>query len=258
LPSSTPGVCYFHSTGIISGNGSTPSRCTYDPLIVHEPVNRALLATNTEAYDVAMEASRRAATRPYDPAIDILFITDWASFEHFTGTVCGFNGEEWIERIQHLALPLNRADAGLWLPIAMSRLRSLKTLSVVYPAATGRFNFSASVPLPKDRSTPLRLMTEAERKGVVIAADYMYGTPFGEFPVQWESDVDQHLEMIEENLVRDTRPSGHDEDDEMFGRKPPIWDHKAERLALMYQARVFEPVKLRVKNFRDKTRDVVG
>ncbi|KAK3335104.1 hypothetical protein B0T19DRAFT_405612 [Cercophora scortea] len=246
-PASTPGVCIFTIAKPECCGPNSHRPAVHAPLVVHEPANPALLATSTEAYDIALRS--KTPTRPYNPATDILYIPK-DGFYNFMGDVCGRLGEPWVADIRHLALALPVADQGLWLPIALLRLASLQTLSIVYPAASGTFECHDDVPLPGDSSTPLRLLTEEERARLTIVADYEYETHGGTFPIRWRKNVDEHLTLVEGELVSNTLPNRR-----ILNEEPvPIWDGDAQRLVLRYQARVFEPLK--VKTFASGGRDV--
>ncbi|KAK3693297.1 hypothetical protein B0T22DRAFT_37937 [Podospora appendiculata] len=246
-PAATPGVCIFTMAKPEHCGPTSHRPAVHAPLVVHEPVNPALLATSTEAYDIAQRS--KTPTRAYNPATDILYIPK-DGFYNFTGGVCGHLGEPWVADIRHLALALPVADQGLWLPIALLRLASLKTLSIVYPAASGTCGCHDDVLLPADSSTPLRQLTEEERADLTIVADYEYETHFGTFPIRWRKNADEHLTLVERELVMNTLPNRR-----ILNEEPvPIWDADARRLALRYQARVFEPLK--VKTFASGGRDV--
>jgi hypothetical protein len=182
------------------------------------------------------EASQpEIGVRDYRPATDILYIpTD--AFEHFTSDVCGNCAEPWAAHVRHLALSLPKADYGLWLPIALQRLASLETLSLVYPASSGTFDCHDDVPLPTEKGTTLRMLTDEERAALIIKADYLYETHGGDIPIVWTKNANEHLKMVEANLVKNSGPQGWNPGAPL----PPRWDKDAGRLDLRYEARVFE------------------
>ncbi|KAK5654921.1 hypothetical protein OQA88_6677 [Cercophora sp. LCS_1] len=232
-PISTPSVCIL--TFARPSPNATSRVTTHAPLIVHEPPNPTLLSTNTEAHDIALTTS---ATRPYNPSIDILYISK-PVFIYFTNVLCGRNTtNSWTSSIRHLALDLAVSDMGLWLPIAMERLPSLEILSVVYPATSGTFSCFQTVEVPTvvDSKTVLRSMSDEERERVMITAEYNYETHGGDIEIEWVKDVNEHLEMVEEELCGGTNPSWR-------SRNVPIWDSEEERLRLRYQGRVFDQLE---------------
>ncbi|KAK4038978.1 hypothetical protein C8A01DRAFT_16983 [Parachaetomium inaequale] len=180
-------------------------------------------------------------TRAYDPERDILFVTNEA-FDNFTGSECGYGGPDWVSKIHHLAIGLSMAGSGLSLPIAMARLSSLETLSIVYPGPSGDFNFSDAVKPPAEKGTPLRCLTEEELGRLTVEANYMYGTWAGDFPVRWAKSGPEHLEMVEAALDDSCRPENAGD----FWQTP-LWDHEAKRLGIRYEARCFQPLPTREK-----------
>ena len=234
--SSTPGICIFSETYESMENKPTPH------LVVHEPHNRALHETNTEAHDIALMTP--GPTREYNPETDILYITR-DSFHHFTGNACGYGGPEWVSRICHLAIPFSLSESGSWLPIAMTRLASLRTLSLVFPAAGGTADCFQEVVVPGEGEgedlararVRLRVLTRAELEGIMVKADYMYDTWAGAFPVVWEHNGREHLEGFEGRLDKECAPEARDEDD-----VSPVWDVKGKRLGIRYEGRCFEVV----------------
>ncbi|KAL2126992.1 hypothetical protein VTI74DRAFT_11496 [Chaetomium olivicolor] len=176
--------------------------------------------------------------RAYDPQRDILYITE-DSFDYFMGEECGYNGPEWITEIHHLALPFSLLASGSYLRNAMARLSSLETLSIVYPSSPGTFNFNTAVELPADKSTSLKRMTDEELKGLTIEADYMYGTWMGDFHVRWTDSGLEHMESLEAGTNRECRPENAGD------QISPLWDHGAQRLRIRWEARCFQPLRVR-------------
>ncbi|KAK4139252.1 uncharacterized protein C8A04DRAFT_33277 [Dichotomopilus funicola] len=239
-PAYTPGICFFPAPTAGNTTNHKPGNLT-----VQEPANINILATNTEAHDIALVSP--PITRLYDPAIDILFLRP-RSFRHFTGHHCSFGGPAWVTEVRHLALGLSIT---LFLEPAIPRLTSLQTLSVVYPAASGTFAFDTDVdpdslsngdPDPNNSNfnprsnQPLRLrrLTPAELDALTIEADYMYQSGQKSFPIRWTRSGKKHMEMVERGLNRYCRPEHVGED-----RLSPLWDHAANRLGIRYVARVF-------------------
>lgn len=246
--SSTPGICIFSETydESMENNPNPPH------LPVHEPHNRVLLETNTEAHDIALMSP--GPTREYDPDIDTLYITR-DSFHHFTGNVCGYGGPEWVSRIRHLAIPFSLSESGSWLPIAMTRLASLKTLSLAFPApaavAGGTVDCFQEVVVPGEGEGEgemasarlrLRVLTKGELEGITVKANYMYDTWAGAFPVVWEHNGREHLEGLEERLDQECAPEAREE-----GDVSPVWDAKGKRLGIRYEGCCFEVVPERKK-----------
>jgi hypothetical protein len=124
----------------------------------------------------------------------------------------------------------------------MARLSSLGTLSVVYPSSSGRFDFQTVVEPSAERCTPLRRLTDEEMAGLTIKADYEYDTWAGAFPVRWTANAAEHLAMVEGEMNRSCHPSS-------AGDLWPssLWDDKANRLGIRYEARCFEPLPAREK-----------
>ncbi|KAK3304745.1 uncharacterized protein B0T15DRAFT_537462 [Chaetomium strumarium] len=227
-PTFTPGVCFFTATY---------KKPREEPLlIVHEPCNAALLQTNTEAHDIALMSG--GPTRAYDPKRDILYISE-GSYDNFTMNECGYNGPKWVTRIHHLALPYSKMALSTHLRYALVRLTSLETISIVFPSSPGTFSYSAAVELPADKSTPLKLMTEEQQKGVIIKADYTYYTWAGDFPVQWTSDGVEYMQAQEAGMNRECSPESCGDD------VSPLWDHEAKRLGVRWEARCFRPLPAR-------------
>ena len=203
-------------------------------MVVHEPVNLNLLATNTEAHDISIQSG--GGTREYDPARDVIYLGSWDTLQYFTSVCCGRAPEPWVADVRHLALSLDMSDSGLWLPIALCNLPLLETLSVVYPAASGTFDCHDTVPLPANPATALDLLTDEERAELTVNADYLYETHGSDIRIVWTKNADEHLKIVEDNLVRDA---------DWRGTRPPIWDHARGRLKLKYQAKVFRPLRLK-------------
>lgn len=57
------------------------------------------------------------------------------------------------------------------------------TLSIVYPTAPGTFDCHDTVPLPEKPATPFHLLTDEERAGLTVAANYLYETHGGDIPI---------------------------------------------------------------------------
>ncbi|KAL2255665.1 hypothetical protein VTK26DRAFT_2925 [Humicola hyalothermophila] len=233
---SAPGVCIFSETW-----ESARSRKEKAQLIVHEPYNRTLLQTNSEAHDIAMTTP--GPTRDYDPATDILYIAQ-DSFDYFSGGACGFGGPEWVTEIRHLALPLAVSGSGMSLPIALKRLSSLKTLSIVFPAASGTLDCFQEVMIPEDPSMScLRRLTKAELDAVAIEADYTYGMWAGDFPAQWTRTGSDYLRYnVEGRLNDDCDPNRKG-----YADVSPLWDARAKRLRIKYVGRCVAPLPVRDK-----------
>lgn len=235
LPTSTPGIAYFEDSY------SKPRR---EPsLIVHEPHNRNVLGTNTEAHDIALMTD--APTRPYNPEIDILCITNIDAFENFTSNECSKSKTyKWVTKIRHLAISLSLVDRAhhRLTQGALVRLVSLQTLSIVYPAPSGKFDFLTVAEPPEDRSTRLRRLTEDELGSLTIEANYMYNTWAGDTPVQWSWSGTRHLKVLEDVLDKDCAPRNAE-----FWGLSPLWDHENNRIALRYTAMCFQPLPARAK-----------
>lgn len=231
--SPTPGVCIFSNTR--DSRLDDPSS-----LVVHELYNRALLARNTEAHDVALMYS--GPTRAFDPEIDILCIPK-NSFDYFTSTLCvSERRAPWVSNIRHLAIPLSVSDSGLALPLALLRLTSLTTISIVYPAPSGTFDCFQDMAVPAERGVAPRLLTEQELASITIEADYMYDTWAGAFPVRWTSNGVDYLKMVETTLNRACRP-----ENSMNGEITSLWDHESRRLKIKYEGRCFKALPVRQK-----------
>ncbi|KAK3295225.1 uncharacterized protein B0H64DRAFT_142456 [Chaetomium fimeti] len=226
LPICTPGVCFFAERDKASEEEPR--------LLVQEPRNKALLETNTEARDVALMSG--GPTRTYDPDRDILYISeDQIAFKHF------INGPEWVTKIRHLAIAFSWTTWGLHISIAMRRLHSLETLSIVWPDSSGTFDFRASVELPADKSAPLRRLTEEELRGLTIEADFMSSTSTGDFQVQWSESGLENMKRVEEQMDVYCSP------EETGDHLSPLWDSGANRLRLRYEGRHFQPVPAQAK-----------
>lgn len=222
-PTFMPGVCHFTETDHAAAREPT--------LVVHEPRNADVLGTNTEAHDMALLSDTPA--RAYDPARDILYVTHEAYY-CFTGQ-CHRKGPKWVTKIRHLAIGLRSADQSLYLPIAMQRLASLETLSVVYPGPSGTFDWKTAVEPPADKSTPLRRLTEEEMGAVTITADYMYNTWAGDYPIQWTNKIPEHMQMVKQNLDDNCSPRSAGD---LW--PTPLWDDEAKQVRIRYEARCFE------------------
>lgn len=233
LPTSTPGVCFF---------ADCDNAAQEEPrLLVQEPRSKALLATNTEARDVALMSG--GPTRTYDPHRDILYIgEDETAFEHFMLLYCDVaNGLEWVTKIRHLAIAFSWTTWGSHLSIGMRRLHSLETLSVVWPDSSGTFDFKASVELPADKSAPLRRLTEEELRGLTIEADFMRSTSTGDVRVKWSESGLENMKRVEEQMDVYCGP------EEAGDNVSALWDFGANRLRLRYEGRYFQPVPAQAK-----------
>ncbi len=228
LPTSTPGVCFFTVA---------QWRPRREPdLIVHQPYNGNVLGTNTEAHDIALMSDR--PTRPYNPDIDILYVTENA-FYNFTSHECALEGPEWVTKIRHLAIGLSVSNSEPDIRYAMARLSSLETLSIVFQGPSGTFDFMTPIKLPGDKGTPLRRLTKEELGNVTVSAKYDYDAWAGSFPVRWTHSGPEHMDMVE-RVVNDTcHPKN------AYHWLSPLWDEKAERVRIRYEARCFEPLPAR-------------
>jgi hypothetical protein len=190
------------------------------------------MGTNTEARKVALMSD--GPIRAYNPDRDILCITDHKAFQNFTIHECGNNGPEWTTKIRHLALGFSLSDTSLYPLLALARLSSLETLSIVFPGPFGTFRFDAIVKSPEDKGTPLRRLTEEELSALTIKADYIYNTWAGDFPVRWTKNGLDYMMGQEAYLDKECCP----------GRRSlptPLWDYSAKRLGIRYGARCFQP-----------------
>jgi len=217
------GVCIFTITAPEICTSTSYTRPEYAHPIVHEIVNT--------------DSRPKIRVRDYRTATDILYIPKDA-FQHFTSDVCGNYLEPWVADVRNLALALPVAGYGLWLPIALQRLDSLGTLCVVYPASSSTFDCHDDVPLPTKKNASLRILTDEERTALVVKADYLYETHSGDIPVIWSKNADAHLEMVEAGLIRNLDLRGWPGSSDK--RLPLWWDKEAGRLALRYEAGVFE------------------
>ncbi|KAK3901279.1 hypothetical protein C8A05DRAFT_16513 [Staphylotrichum tortipilum] len=184
-------------------------------------------------------------TRPYNPETDILCITASDAFENFTSNeCCRYKPHEWVTKVRHLAISLslvNRAQYCLTQG-ALVRLTSLQTLSVIYPATPGTFDYATVVGPPADRATPLRRLTEEELGSLTIQADYMYNTWAGDYPVRWSCTGTEHARWLEETLDKDCCPKNAS-----FWGLSPLWDYENDRIALQYTAMCFQALPTREK-----------
>lgn len=224
-PTSTPGVCIFSET--------------YEPrqnprLIVHEPCNRALLQTNTEAHDMALMSTK--PTRDYNPQTDILYVA-CKGFYRFMDSECGIKGPDWVSEIRHLAISFSQTDRGLSLPYALLRLASLETLSIVYPGPSGTFVYGAAIE-PPEEGAELRCFTEEELARISVTADSGYDTWAGAFPARWAANGVDHLKAVSKQLDRECRPRG-------LGDASPLWNDELQRLGIRFEARCFAPLTTR-------------
>lgn len=209
------------------------------PLVVHERHNADLLATNTEAHDIALQT--RGGSRAFDPDADILYISK-ANFPYFAGTFCARQGAAPIAaRIRHIAVGLAETwFEGTWhRPLmsvagALEQLPALETLSVVFPRpAPGAPVGSVDDPELPAAGTPLRRLTGEELYRVKIAVS---GSSSSAAAAEWQRSAAQHLAKVKAELDVEYNP-GH-----LGGDTPPLWDWDSKSLRLRYQARVFEPV----------------
>ncbi|KAK3367524.1 hypothetical protein B0H63DRAFT_489356 [Podospora didyma] len=229
-PASTPGVC------ILELEDKEPYGCA--PLVVHEPYNPALLATNTEAHDIASKS--RPAPRDFDPAKgDILYIPDGnmcdrlqISAQYDKGSVA----ERCIGTIRHLAIPIALATSPYAVGRALRFLGSLETISVVYPQPPGpsgeKVNCFADV--EAEAGIPLRLLTADELADITVVADYTYQTWHSDLQIKWKMNGKEHLDSLAGNLNHEARPGNGQPD-------PAMWDPKTKKLKLKYEGRVFAP-----------------
>ena len=228
MPTSTPGVCFF---------SVAEHRPRQEPhLIVHEPRNRDVLGTNTEAHDVSLMSD--GPTRAYNPDVDILYVTDDA-FYNFTNHECNLEGPEWVTKIRHLAIGLSTSNREPDLRRMLARLFSLETLSVVFQGPSGKFDFMAPIKAPAGKDTPLRRLTKRELGNVTVNAKYNYDTWAGAFPVHWTHSGPRHMDTVEEIVNEACCPEN------AYHWLTPLWDDKTRRVGIRYEAKCFEPLPAR-------------
>ncbi|KAK4032865.1 hypothetical protein C8A01DRAFT_40692 [Parachaetomium inaequale] len=214
----TPRVCIFSKT-------SNPPR-----LVVHEPRNWALLATNTEARHVALMAP--IPTRDYNPEIDILYIPR-RSLNSFRTALFQPLTPEWVRKTRRLALPSTEVCRVLANPDFVTRLFSLDTLSIVYPAGSGTVDYFQDVTFPVEEGYMfLRRLSQDELAAITIKADYAHGTRVGTFPIRWTRTGIDYLNWAEATLDRSGREG------ELGGS--PLWDDQAGHVWISYEGRCFE------------------
>ncbi|KAH6621463.1 hypothetical protein B0J18DRAFT_432573 [Chaetomium sp. MPI-SDFR-AT-0129] len=226
-------------------------------LTVQEPANINILATNTEAHDIALVSP--PITRPYNPARDILFLSPHGC-DHFSRALYNPSGPAWVTEIRHLALGLSLTKCPTWLPRDRARLRSLQTLSIVYPEASGAIDLGTEVdpdpllwpeteiettsgvdpdtiPIPHPKSNqPLRLqrLTPTDLGALTIEADYMHETWEARLHVKWSKSASDHMAMVRQEWDCNCNPA------HIGVEGPsPLWDYAANRLRVQCVATVF-------------------
>ncbi|KAM5385714.1 hypothetical protein ACJZ2D_000913 [Fusarium nematophilum] len=242
-PVDQPGVCVLSQC--INSKGKVT------PLMVRIPYS-PLMATCREAREVATKSlpmaqnprssSRIASafqprrsqidrthtfTRKFNPQTDVLYV-GVDVFDRFCDECIR---HQWPRRlgIRHIALELARAEWGIAFPMAMRYLPELKTLSVVYPQATGQVDREAEVPLPSARHQVLRKFTEDEMDTFKIDADYLFEMHGGDWHIVWNKTAREHLKLVRDLIIRFVPDE-----------KPKCWDEKTRTLNLNIEARCFE------------------
>ncbi|KAH8680682.1 hypothetical protein BX600DRAFT_504442 [Xylariales sp. PMI_506] len=204
------------------------------PFSISRPAALPLLETCRESRQVALEHS-------FNPAADVLYLGNdglepWSDeFMH-----C----QELSPQIQHLAIAMAHCDhpsAALF--YALQWLSGLKTISVVFPRASGHFNYRAAVPYPptttvttwtranhRSRSSSevlLRKLLPAEENAIRVSADYqindwyMDNVPADkreEFcRVRWSRTGTEFVEAVREMISLQIHSLGH------HIKVPPPW-----------------------------------
>ncbi|KAH8894518.1 hypothetical protein GQ53DRAFT_820898 [Thozetella sp. PMI_491] len=210
-------------------SSDSPRGQKHEPLVVHEPRNKALMSTSHESREITLKVH---PTRKYNPETDILYLNT-EGFRYFTDNLLGRCHLPWANKVRHLAINMSTASIGaLALPHAMEYLTSLQTLSVVYPKASGQVDCFAEVPLPKEPGAALRQFTEEEMKNFTITANYTYDTWHSAIPIKWKASAEDHLKSEEVSLNHQCSPGN-------ASQVPKIWDHDNKRLRLTYKALCF-------------------
>ncbi|KAK4118508.1 hypothetical protein N657DRAFT_651207 [Parathielavia appendiculata] len=218
-------------------------------LVVHEPRNRSLLATSTEARYVALTTPH--PRRQYDPEIDILYIPRHSlnAFRTALFRPAPSPADYWpYHKIRHLALP----STEIYRVLAagsdfLLRLFSLQTLTIVFPAPSGTVDYSQDVTLPPPQQstaadggggeavvTHLRRLPRDELEGITVRAAYDHETGLGTFPIRWTRSGVKYLQWVEATLKRTALLRGDG------GIVPPMWNFKAGRLGIEYEGACFE------------------
>ncbi|KAK4195344.1 hypothetical protein QBC40DRAFT_289197 [Triangularia verruculosa] len=241
--SSTPGVCFYTEEYKIGDDQDTPPR-----LVVHEPYNKGLLKTNTEAHDIALMS--KGPMRAYNCEIDILYMTTSLSWDRFL-----YDESSLPLRLKarHIALPLSAA--GIWGEVPgytrrPGQLPSLKTISIVFPGSSG--TFSCSEGMRKSDKTlqrmALRRLAPEELDGITIKSQFTYNTWAGDYSVDSSSTGPEYLKDYEVALKRQAESEGFD-DGYSFDAKTMI----------RWEARCFEAWPSRKKFYaRTKEAPVIG
>ncbi|KAF5008877.1 hypothetical protein FDECE_4901 [Fusarium decemcellulare] len=190
--------------------------------IVYNPWS-PLRAVNTEARQVAVASY--SLTRQYDESRDIFYV-DHETFYEF----CDMCRESmWPGLITHLAIALSVSDSGAWLPIALTDMHSIETISIVYPQTSGEVDRSDKVPIPKALPFVLREFTKDERKALRVKADYLFDVHGRDFRIRWNKGTKKHLNFIKKDIS-----------DQSEDYQPPCWDRETNSLGLKFQARCFQ------------------
>ncbi|KAK4186781.1 hypothetical protein QBC35DRAFT_452913 [Podospora australis] len=180
-----PGVCFY-----IRRLTAEIFRSPQSPLLVHETLNAALLATSTEAHDIALRSARTVA-REYDPEIDTLFIADREALHWFiVASECYLFAEVrtyplYAEKVKHLALALHLTNCDDVL------------------AQEGKVVYRAPCVLPSDaHSKPLRLKKLLDPEDVTIEADYNLRSehPGPDMRVRRTKNGSTHLDQVQRCL----------------------------------------------------------
>lgn len=184
-----PSVCFY--TG--KGNDQKPND-------VQQPVNQALLLTCTEAHDVAVKTGR-IKRRPFDPALDILWVVNDLALAKLYGRCGGSTQlgvpEPWITRVKHLALSLPTTSLVNFdynnnpLPYCIKEMLSLQKISVAFPQGwdqrkldwletqPGGHGLDVDVPAVKKRPFQLRQLTAPELQDIIAIENILMWPPLG-------------------------------------------------------------------------------
>ncbi|KAK3985400.1 hypothetical protein QBC44DRAFT_404522 [Cladorrhinum sp. PSN332] len=251
-PPSSPAICHLSILLRVNDDGldldASPPR-----LVIQPAPNRALLATNTEAHDIALMSPR--PPRDFNPATDVLYIDSPRTWDTFLAKRRDLRWHETVvhclRNVRHIALSMQCAALELWVPeqerpIPLGELDLLTKISIVYPKPSefGSSTWWNDVTTPQGDAT-LRLLTDAERaksrlSGLMVPS----GLPMG---------VDEHLGALEISLIKLCQSHGERRHGGVsfsstwhsytcICRKRTMWDRKAGKLNLKFEATCFNPV----------------
>jgi hypothetical protein len=211
-------------------SGRTKAR-EFTPFSIARPSARPLLQACRESREVALE-------HPFDPKIDILYVSDKA-FESWAHNF--LVPHSLSPHIRHLAITMGKWDKGRWTTGPLQSMPELRTISVVFPESRGRFDHEDAVQYPPitggGTNVVLRKLSSKEQNAIKVTADYRVSGWFDDLlprndpdagRIRWNKTGAQYLEHVDEKIRLQVRGD------------EPYWDAVKRELKLNFEARCLE------------------